>query len=266
MKAAAQNILDTLGIPGRIKNPESKSNYIELGFDQVEGVNINAEVVVFLDSRKCRVDINFSLPAEGVPAATFMDHCAAAENIPKNHSNEYCFGPTYKTYDEERRGKNTFALSPWSNYYFYVRSEGYPTSEIQTATDNAVALARLFIKHLYEYRSLRFWKTDDPEVIEKARTVIANAELYETDTDRESGAHYMRDKNSFFKGWFYPMKNQGKGRFDDFLFGPHFAANKMGNKGTFEYAVALLLLESPEFIAKARKGCRIREEVFTRKW
>ena len=268
----AVRILNAIGITDTenclshypVLNSIKTKNYL------LEGVELSVEVTVFdhKDPATCRIDIDFSLPEDGVLADTFMDHCAGIEKTPKNHHHEYCAGPTYPDYVTELRArKQTFALSPWNNTMFYVRSEGYLLNDIDTAVDNAIALAVQFTRHFSDLTSMRYWKTTDPEVIARAKEIVAGADLYESDVDREDGGHYIKDRNSFFKGWFYPLYDRGAGSFDTrWPSSVEYAASAMGIEGTFEYAVACILLENPEFIAKARKACYIRKETITVKY
>lgn len=229
----------------------------------VEGAKVSASITAFgyKNPVTVRIEVNFSLPEEGVLADTFMDHCAAIEKTPTNHHHEYCSGPTYPDYLTELRGRRqTFAISPWNDRYFYVRSNGYYLDEIDEAICNAVSLARQFASHLKDLPSLRYWKTTDKEVVDKAREIVRNAAFQETDCDRETKGHWLVDRNSFFKGWFYPFNDGGNGTFDT-LFYSDIAA--IGVEGSFEYAVSSLLLHDPDYIAKARKACWIREYTCT---
>lgn len=238
---------------------QSKTYYIH-------GTQIDIEVCDF-GNGNCRVDIDFRLPEGGVIADTFMDHCAAIEKTPKNLHHEYCAGPMYKDLTSENRRKHTFAYSPWGGQFFYIRSENYQTSELDEAVDNAITLAAQFARHLYELPSLRYWKTTDEEVIAKAKEIVANAALQETDCDREERAHYLRDAHSFIHGWFYPFNDRGKGTFDTLWPSSiDYAAKSMGNEGTFEYAVASLVLVDPDYIRKARAACQIKKETVTREF
>ena len=258
----AKRILEEIGIqcgedflrPTPIINTVDTKEYIH------HAVKINVEIIKFTNTY--RIEVNFRLPEDGVLANTFMDHCAAIEKTPKNHHNEYCAGPTYPdSLAELHAKKHTFAFSPWDNNMFYVCSEGYAFDEIEEATTNVIKLANQFAKHLQDLKTLRFWTATDKEVIQKAKEIIQNAKLEESDVDRENRSHLLRDANSFFKGWFYPFNNRGRGTFD--IHWPsslNYAANTMGNKGTFEYAVATVLLQDDEFIAKAREACHIRQE------
>lgn len=225
----------------------------------VHGTKIKEEIVLF-EKGTCRVDIDFSLPEDGVLAKAFMDHCAAIEKTPKNHGHEYCAGPQYKSWSDELGKKTTFALSPWNNKFFYVRSEHYLVSELEEAVDNAIALARRFASHLADLPSLRYWKDTDEEVVAKAKEIVENAAFEETDIDREDRSHWLEDRNSFFRGWFFPLRNDGKGAFDTFPYPLH---GTIGIEGSFEYAVSCVLLYDKDYIAKAKKACRIRTETRT---
>lgn len=260
LKEAVLRILRGLGLPvddSSFVNSHVCNTVTTKQYD-VNGIKVHIEADDF--DPKCRIDINFYLPEEGVKPSVYMDYCAAIEKTPKNHHHEYCHGPVYKDFSEENRNRNTFAITPWDNTMFYVRSERYLMEEITTAADNALALALQFYRHLPEYASLRYWKTSDPEVIEKAKEIVRNADFQETDCDREERAHFLKDNRSFIKGWFYPFADSGKGTFDTNIYGVEFAASNIGKEGTFEYAVACIVLMDPSCVAKAKKACRIREE------
>ena len=265
----AKRILNEIGIQSEDDFIESTPviNTVQTKQYMFHRAKTDAQIVLFQNDT-CRVEINFRLPEDGIPAKTFMDHCATIENTPRNHHNEYCTGPSYPDHLTELRAKkHTFAFSPWDNHMFYVCSEGYPLNEMEQAVTNAITLAKQFSTHLPDLQSLRYWKPTDDEVIAKAKEIICNANLVETDIDREEKAHWIKDKNSFFKGWFSPFNDHGRGTFDTLWPGSvDYAAKNMGNKGTFEYAVACILLENPEFIAKARKACRIREETHVERY
>lgn len=263
----ATRILNAIGITDTenclshypVLNSIKTKNYL------LEGVELSVEVTVFdyKESATCRIDIDFSLPENGVLADTFMDHCAGIEKTPKNHHHEYCAGPAYPDFVTELEAKKrTFALSPWNNNMFYVRSEGYLLDDIDTAVGNAIALAVQFTRNFSDLASMHYWNTTDPEVITKANEIIANADLYESDIDREDGGHWIRDRKSFIKGWFFPFRDSGRGAFD--VLWPsslEYAASNMGNEGTFEYAVACRVLVDDTFISKARKACVIRKKI-----
>ena len=255
-------ILSAIGIPVAedFIEPHLVLNQVESKKYELCGVGIKTDITYFSEDN-CRIEIHFRLPEDGVLADTFMDHCAKIEHTPKNHHHEYCAGPTYPDYVTELRAKKqTFAYSPWNNTYFYVRAGGYPFNELDQAVKDATFLANQFTRHLPELSQLRFWKTDNTEVVSKAKEIIANADFYESDHDE--GAHWMVDRNSFFKGWFYPFRNGGKGSFDIFIYGVDYAA--IGIKGSFEYAVSCILLLDEEYIRKARKACIIRKETVTK--
>jgi hypothetical protein len=262
----ALRILKELGIKADENNiPEGYvSNEVQTDTFPLNGAKVRISIAWF-DNDRIRIDIDFSLPEDGVLADTFMNHCAAIEGTPKNHHHEYCAGPTYPDYTAELYArKHTFALSPWHNTFFYVRSEGYAVTEIDEAVTNAVTLAKQFSSHLGEYASLRYWKTSDPEVVAKAKEIVTNADLQDSDCDRETGGHWLTDRNSFFKGWFHPFNNRGRGTFDTLWpSSVGYAAGRMGLEGSIEYAVASILLEDADFIAKARKACIIRKETRT---
>lgn len=229
----------------------------------VEGTGIRISVCEF-GNGNCRIDIDFRLPEGSVLADTFMDFCAGKEGTKKNNYGEYFFGPSYATQMEENRNKQTFAISPWSNTFFYVRSEHYKVTELDEAVENAIGLAKQFVSHLPELKTLRYWNTEDKEVIDKAKDIIENAALQETDCDREEKAHYLVDSHSFIKGWFYPFRDAGKGTFDTvWPSSVEYAASCVSRKGTFEYAIACIVLTNESYIAKARKACRIRKETKT---
>lgn len=259
----AKHILEQIGIQysNDFINHNLVANAVETKRYILHDVEIKVEIIVF-ENKTCRVDINFYLPENGVLANTFMNHCAAIERIPKNHAHEYCAGPMYPDYITElRASKRTFALSPWNNTMFYVRSEGYPLTDIQMAVDNALVLAMQFVRHLGDHATLRYWNPTDVEVIAKAKEIVRNANLQDVDVDKEEKAHWLHDANSFFKAWFFPFTDKGKGSFG--IVWPSslsYAAGMMGIRGSFEYAVACVLLQDPDFIAKAKKTCHIFEE------
>ena len=233
------------------------SNTVETRECVLHGTKIRAEVVLFEDG-DIRIDIDFYLPEDGVLADAFMEHCAAIEKIPTNIGHHYCHGPRYRDYSSELHGRNTFAYSPWHGHGFYVRSERYTADQLGEAEANAVALARMFSAHLGDLASLRYWKSTDPEVVARAKEIVAGADFEETDCDPEEKAHWLVDRKSFFKGWFYPFNDRGRGTFDT-VYRPFYGA--IGIEGSFEYAVSCLLLFDRDYIAKARKACRIRERV-----
>lgn len=226
----------------------------------VHGSTVNVKFTVYGNGGYA-AEVTMSLPEDGVLANTFMDHCAAIEKTPKNHGHRYCHGPRWRDWITELRGYKTEAYSPWNNRYLVVESKGYPDDRVDEAVTNVVALARQFFDHLEDLPKLRYWNEDDAEVVAKAKEIAGNADLHETDCDREERAHWLRDRNSFFCGWFYPFNDRGRGTFD--VLWPSsvdYAASNMGIKGSFEYAVGSRLLVDPGFIAKARKACCIRKE------
>lgn len=259
----ALRILKEIGIdPGEnyIKN-SPVNNILETEEFELHGVKISVTITEFVNTLRglideCKVEIDFSLPRDGALAETFMNHCAAIEKIPKNQGDHYSYGPRYHSYSAELEGKHTYAISPWHNTYFVVESINYRHAELEEAVNNAIALARQFTAHLSDLSSIRYWKPTDKEVITKAKEIVKNASFQETDCDRKAGAHWLRDRNSFFKGWFYPFNNRGNGTFDT-MFQPYYAA--IGIEGSFEYAVSCLLLYDEEYIRKAREACVIRK-------
>lgn len=264
-----KKILEAIGIheEGECIQKTNVSNCIYSKTYKRHGTHIKACIVEFGGGR-CRVDIDFVLPENAVLANTFMDHCAAIEKTPTNHSSEYCFGPTYRTGAEEHRSKQTFAYAPFDGTMFYIRSEHYLTAtELDEAVNNAIGLASQFARHLGDLPTLRVWTKDDPEVIAKAKEITEKASLQETDCDREDRSHYIKDANSFIKGWFFPFNDRGRGTFDTvWPSSLDYAASAVGRKGTFEYAVASLVLVNPDFIRKARSACRIRKETIVRQY
>ena len=258
----AVRIARALGLPEQIVEHRI-SNQVETESTTIHRTSIRVKVTQY-ESDSFQAEVLLSLPEDGVLAQPFMDACAELEKIPKNHSHEYCHGPRYRDYASELLQKTTHALSPWNNHYLIVESRYYPVSEAEEAVDNVIALAKQFIAHLDLLQKLRYWKTTDKEVIEKAKEIVANADLYETDCDREERAHWLRDRNSFIKGWFMPFNDSGRGSFDTLWpSSVDYAAKSMGNEGSFEYAVACLVLVDPEYIRKGRKACIIRKETRT---
>lgn len=264
LKEYALGILRELGVEGATLPEGHCMNSVETGTVRIGPAEVCAKIVDFGET--CRVDIDFRLPEKGAVARTYMEYCADKESIPKNKHGEYSWGPAYKDWMAESDGKHTSAITYW-DHFFYVRSEKYGIDEIEEAVTNAIALAKQFACHLGEYDSLRVWSTDDAEVKAKAQEITANADLHEEDTDRETGGHWLADRNSFLRGWFYPFNDRGRGTFDTVWPGSvDHVASHMGHKGSFEYAVASVLLTDPAFIAKARKACVIRTENITRKY
>lgn len=259
----ALRIMSELGLPATIEPDRHISNQVKTVTVTSHGVEVYAQVTCY-EGKSFQAEVCFSLPEEGVLAETFMDECAKIENTPKNEEGRYCSGPRYPKYGSSPFNKRTCAFSPWNNHYFIAESRYYPIADIQEAVDNVITLARDFVKHLDLVTKLRFWKEDDPEVIAKEKEIVENASFRETDCDRETRSHWLRDDNSFFKGWFNPWNDRGTGTFDTIWPSSiDYAASAMGIKGSFEYAVACRLLVNPEYIAKARKACHIRRETVT---
>lgn len=229
----------------------------------VHGVTLRTSVTQFGDN-SVRVDIDFWFPEGSVHPGTFADHCAAIEKTKKNRYGEYCAGPCKTNGSEDCRRAHTFAYIPRDSTMFYVRSEEYPVNRIEEAVSNAIELATQFSRHLADIATLRYWTAEDEEVKAKAREIIEKADLRDTDLDRETRSHYLRDENSFMHGWFNPFNDRGRGTFDTLWPSSlDYAARGMGLPGSFEYAVASVLLVDREFIAKARKSCHIRKETVT---
>lgn len=266
MDRYVERILADLKLAGGVKKEHFVSNQSESEAVDAHGTKIVVRFTRYKDD-DIEAEVSFRLPEDSVTANTFMDHCAAKEGTKKNNYGEYCYGPAYRDQRSENFNKHTFAYVPGSDHYFYVASKYYKLSEADEAIANVVALSRQFVSHLSELGGLRVWKTDDKEVVEKEKEIVANADLVETDVDREERAHWLRDRNSFFKGWFMPFNCNGEGSFDILWPGSvDFVARNMGNRGSFEYAVACRLLENSEYIAKARKACIIREDTIRRRY
>ena len=262
LQQTALHILNSIGINATEEdlNKESiVSNTGETRPIDVHGTKVSAQVVIYEDGG-CRVEVHFELPETACEANTYIDYCIKQEKIPRNEYGRPFAG------NKARKAlhKHTEAYSPWNNKFFVVDSMYYEAGEFDEAVQNAIALATPFVKCLSDVASLRYWTVKDAEVIKKAKEIIENAELEETDCDREEKAHYMRDTKSFFHGWFYPFNDRGNGTFDTLWpSSVDYAAGAMGNKGEFNFAVASILLEDETFIAKARKACRIRKQTIT---
>ena len=252
-------MMNGLGLKSELKTEQYVCNVCETKPVTLHGATIFGSITKFQDGN-LRVEVHFVLPEESVLAQTFMDACAKIENTPKNHHYHYCTGSKYRDYGSEMFAKMTEAFSPWNNRFFIVESSYYPLSEIQMAVDNTITLARQFVSHLDLLKTLRFWKTTDKEVLAKAQEIIKNADLHETDVDREERAHWLEDRNSFIRGWFYPFVDRERGSFDTNIYGVEFAAKGMGVEGSFEFAVACIVLLDRDYIAKARKACIIRKK------
>lgn len=264
MEQVALRILNSIGVAATedcLPEKHYVNGQVETNPIDVHGTKVYAEVTCY-SGGGCRVEVHFELPENACMADTFIEHCVKEENIPVGGWSHHPYaGP--KTNAPLK--KHTEAYSPWHNRFFCVDSVYYEDGEFDEAVDNAVALAKPFIKHLADVANLRYWTPDDEEVKQKATEIIANADLQETDCDREEKAHWLVDRNSFIKGWFYPFNDRGKGTFDTvWPSNPEYAAKAMGHEGSFEYAVALIVLQNLEYIEKGRKACRIREE--TRKY
>lgn len=260
----ALRILSELGVEDIPLSSCHNINSAETETASIGPARVSAKVVDF--GGTCRVDIDFRLPENGAVARTFIEYCAGKEGTPKNRSGQYACGPTYKDWTAESRGKHTSVITNW-DHFFYIRSENYGAGEVEEAVTNAIALAKQFSDHLGEYDSLRVWTTEDAEVTAKAMEITAHADLRETDIEHEYGGHWIQDRNSFMKGWFYPFNDRGRGTFDTVWPGSvDHVASHIGHKGSFEYAVASVLLTDPDFIAKARKACVIRTETITRRY
>lgn len=261
-----KKIIDELGLNTENQKDHFVSNQSVSVPVIIHDVEVSAQFTQFANGG-IRVEVNFNLPENGVLAETYIQHVGKAEKLRKNQSGRFSTGPRYRDYASSLLKKDTEVYSPWNNHYFCVDSNYYEDDEADEAVNNAIALAKPFVEHLSDLRNLRFWNITDPEVIAKAKEIIANADLYETDVDREEKAHYLRDRNSFFHGWFSPFNDHGRGTFDTLWpSSVDYAAKGMGNKGTFEYAVACILLEDNEFIRKGRKACCIRKETVTQVW
>lgn len=267
LKDYAIEILNGIGIEAGedAVGDQYVSNQVTTKEYDVLGVKIDARVTNF--GKTCRAEVTLSLPDDGILADTYIEHVTKAEAIAKNHHYRPCYGPIYRNYSDELGAKKTEAYSPWHNHYLCIWSEGYKAEEFEDAVKNCISLSRPFLAHLGDLASMRYWCLSDAEVVAKAKDIVANAALYESDCDREERAHYIRDEKSFFHGWFYPFNDHGRGTFDTLWpSSVNYAASGMGIEGSFEYAVASVLLEDEEFIRKARKACRIHQETITRRY
>lgn len=256
----AIKIMNRLGLETNLVKDQFVSNVAETEPCIVNGVTIRTHIAIY-DDASVRVEVKFQLPETAVLAEEYIEHVGKAEKLRKNKSGRYSTGPEYRDWSSSLLKKDTDVYSPWNNHYFCVDSNYYSAEEIDEAVNNAIELAKPFVNHLQDIQKLRYWKSTDEEVIAKAKEIIANADIHETDIDREYKAHYLCDRNSFIHGWFYPFNDRGKGTFDTLWPSSlDYAAKNMGNEGTFEYAVACIILEDKEYIAKARKACIIRKE------
>lgn len=272
-KAAArplvEKILKDLNLPASIKQDGCISHHVESEPCTVHGAAVVVQVCQYARmgggmSDNINVEVTISLPKDGVLAQSFMDHVAAEEHIKKNHGGKYAAGPRYCDYLRELSGKRVEAYSPWNNTYLVVQAKNYTISQMEEAVRDLLVLARPMVEHLCDLTKLRFWTTDDEKVKAKAREIIKNADFRDDHVDYETRSHWMEDGNSFFRGWFNPWNDRGRGTFDTLWpSSVDYAASAMGIKGSFEYAVACILLDNNEFIAKARQACVIREETKT---
>lgn len=250
--------VEPIGIADSIVGNQGTTDEVD-----VYGTKVSARVTCYKDGG-CRIEVDFSLPDESCMAETYIQHCVKKECIPVGGWNHRPYAGRKTSGPGE---KHTEVYSPWNNRYFCVDSMYYRAGEFDEAVANAITLAKPFVKHLADVSSLRYWKVEDEEVVSKAREIIKNVDFRDRDVDPEYRAHWLVDENSFFKGWFYPFNNRGRGTFDTvWPSSVDYAASCMGIEGSFEYAVASVLLEDEEFIAKARKACRIREETITRRY
>ena len=261
----ALRVMEEIGLPSRI-HPTIVRNQAETEPVERYGVSVKSQVTKYQDD-SIHVEVMLTLPESAVLADTFMDEVAKLEKLSKNHGHKYAIGPRYRDYSSEMFNKQTCALSPWSNHYLILESRYYPFSDSEEAVSNAIILAKKVVPHLDLVKTLRYWKPEDAEVIAKAKEIVERADLHETDSDREDKSHWLEDRNSFIRGWFFPFNDKGKGSFD--IYWPaslEFAAKGMGRPGSFEFAVSCLVLVDPEYIAKARKACCIRKETVEEIW
>lgn len=261
MQDVALNILRSIGVDAAGVDVDSfVCNRGETNEVDLYGTKVRAEVTCY-ENGGCRVEVDFQLPDDACMAETYIDHCVALERIPVGGWNSRPYAGRKTNGPSE---KHTEVYSPWNNRYFCVDSMYYKTDEFDEAVENAITLAKPFVKHLADVAALRYWNPDDAEVIAKAKEIIRNANFCDEDTDREYRSHWLVDRNSFFKGWFFPFYNGGRGSFDTcWPSSVDYAASNMGIKGSFEYAVSCVLLEDSEYISKARRACHIREETRT---
>ena len=261
-----KQIARELGINAAIRKETFVSHTVETEPVTVHSAEVNIKIFRYARmgggmSEDIGVEVTFSLPEDGVLADTYLNHVAAAEGFRKNHGHEYAAGPRYRDYSAELGGRQTVAYSPWHNRYLDVSAKHYTVSQMEEAVRDTLALARPLAAHLPDLAGMRFWNPTDEEVVAKAREIAENADLRDEDVDRETRSHWLRDAKSFFKGWFNPWNDSKRGTFD--ILWPSsvdYAASAMGIKGSFEYAVACVLLEDSLFIAKAKAACRIRTE------
>ena len=244
-----QEVISGLGLKGAVEKKQYVSCCSESEKINLEGIDICVKITKYGNVDKLEAEIAFVLPEEGVTAVSFIEHCAKAEGL--KQTRDYYYGIS----------KDTYLISPWNNNYFTAISRTFPSGEVAKAVEELVALGSIIVKHIPEYTSLRRWKTTDPEVVAKAKEIVTNASFRETDIDRENRAHYLRDENSFVKGWFFPFNDKGRGTFDTvWPSSVEYAALNFGDVGSFNFCVGSLVLEDPDCIAKARKACVIRKE------
>ncbi len=261
-----KQIVKELGINAAIRKETFVSHTVETEPITVHGAEVNIKIFRYARmgggmSKDIGVEVTFSLPEDGVLADTYLNHVAAAEGFRKNHGHEYAAGPRYRDYSSELGGRQTVAYSPWHNRYLDVNAKHYTVDQMEEAVRDTLALARPLAAHLPDLAGMRYWNPTDDDVVAKAREIAENADLRDEDVDRETRSHWLRDAKSFFKGWFNPWNDRGRGTFDTLWpSNVDYAASAMGIKGSFEYAVACVLLEDNNFIAKARAACRIRKE------
>lgn len=266
LQEVALRILKEIGVPATEESIDIDSIIGNQGSTKqidVCGSKVSAQATIYEDGG-CRVEVYFELPEKACMADTYIEHCVEKEGIPVGGWNHNAYS------GRETKGpceKHTEAYSPWHDRFFCVDSMYYGDGEFDEAVENAIALAKPFVKHLADVPSLRYWNPEDEEVVKKAQEIIEGADFVEEDVDREYGSHWLCDRGSFMKGWFYPFNDRGRGTFDTvWPSSLDYAAKSMGHPGSFEYAVACVLLENPDYIAKARKACKIREETVTRKY
>jgi len=264
-----EQIVKELDINAAIRKETFVSHTVETEPVTVHGAEVNIKICRYGRmgggmSDDIGVEVTFSLPEDGVLADTYLNHVAAEEGFRKNHGHKYAAGPRYRDYSAELGGRQAVAYSPWHNRYLDVSAKRYTVSQMEEAVRDTLALARPLAAHLSDLAGMRYWNPTDEEVVAKAREIAENADLRDEDVDRETRSHWLRDAKSFFKGWFNPWNDRGRGTFDTLWpSSVDYAASAMGIKGSFEYAVACVLLEDEAYIAKARKACRIREESVT---
>lgn len=261
LESYVRQIVKQLGLDNKIRPAVGVTGVIETDVCCMNGVKVSVQFSKFGNSDGIRVEVDFALPEDGVLANTYIEYCGKADKLPQNEEGRFFCGPKYPSYAAGLLKKHTTVYSPWNNRYFVVESMYYKWDEANDAVANVIRLAKPFIAHLCDLQKLRYWKTDDNEVIKKAREIVANADFIEEDVDREERAHWLRDRNSFVRGWFYPLNDRERGTFDTLWpSSVDYAAKTMGEEGSFEYAVSCLVLVDSELIAKARNACRIRKK------